>query len=348
LTETALTSGVEWNYRVFDSRDRAGLEEIRDAFDTLFRAPNTVPLTGEWVEGYRSYRPAVRAAGLVETPDDLPPVVPTPHVIQREALKRLEETRAEGRRAGLVVLATGLGKTWLSAFDSLPFTRVLFVAHRDEILGQALKTYRAIRPHDALGRYTGQEKSRPAAVLFASIQTLSRQSHLERFDRDEFDYIVVDEFHHAEAGTYRRLIDYFIPKFLLGLTATPERTDEADLLALCDNNLVYRCDVAEGIREQLLCPFRYFGVPDTVDYRNIPWRNRKFDEGELTKAVATQARALNALEQYRARGGKRSIAFCVSTLHADFMAKFLREHGYQQQPCIRSRRARRELSRWKT
>jgi superfamily II DNA or RNA helicase len=165
------------------------------------------------------------------------------------------------------------------------------------VLGQALSNYRMIRPHDALGRYDAAEKSTEAAVLFASIQTLSRQAHLERFRRDEFDYIVIDEFHHAEARTYRRLIDYFAPKFLLGLTATPERADGADLLALCDNNLVYRCDLAEGIRKELLCPFKYYGVPDTVDYRNIPWRNKKFDEVELTNAVATQARATNALEQ---------------------------------------------------
>jgi superfamily II DNA or RNA helicase/HKD family nuclease/diadenosine tetraphosphate (Ap4A) HIT family hydrolase len=327
LSEIALTSGIEWNYRVLDSRDREGLKDIREAFDALFAHPNTVPLTGEWIERYRSRRPAVRTTIPVEVVEEPAPIVPTPHAIQQEALRSLGESRAQGRRAGLVVLATGLGKTWLSAFDSAPFHRVLFVAHREEILGQALATYRAIRPHDSLGRYTGGEKSPSAAVLFASVQTLSRQSHLERFARDEFDYIVVDEFHHAEARTYRRLIEYFTPEFLLGLTATPERTDGADLLALCDNNLVYRCDLPEGIRHGLLCPFRYFGVPDTVDYRNIPWRNKKFDEEKLTEAVATQARASNALEQYRARGGKRTLAFCVSQRHADFMATFLAEHG---------------------
>lgn len=326
LSETALTNGVEWNYRVVDSRDGAGLTEIREAFEALFRDPNSIPLTPDWIEAYRSRRPT-RAFLQVEVPDEPPLVIPVPHRIQQEALRLLEETRAQGRPAGLVVLATGLGKTWLSAFDSVSFKRILFVAHREEILGQALKTYRAIRPHDTLGRYTGQEKAPAATVLFASIQTLSRQAHLDRFARDEFDYIVVDEFHHAEAKTYRRLIEYFRPKFLLGLTATPERTDGADLLALCDNNLVYRCDVADGIRAELLCPFRYFGVPDTVDYRNIPWRNKKFDENELTKAVATQARAQNALEQYRRRGGNRTLAFCVSTRHADFMAEFLRDNG---------------------
>lgn len=327
LSGTALTTGIEWNYRVLESRDRVGWGEIRVAFESLFTSPNTVPLTPEWIDRYRSRRTAGSPFGAVDVVPDPEPEIPIPHVIQDEALAALDNTRANGRRAGLVVLATGLGKTWLSAFDSRAFRRVLFVAHREEILGQALATYRAIRPHDSMGRYTGDEKSPTAVALFASIQTLGRQAHLDRFLPDEFDYIVVDEFHHAEARTYRRLIEYFKPRFLLGLTATPERTDGADLLTLCDNNLVYRCDLTEGIRRELLCPFRYFGVPDTVDYRNIPWRNRKFDEDELTKAVATQARAANALDQYRRRGGQRTIAFCVSQRHADFMASYLRDQG---------------------
>lgn len=325
LSAIALTSGIEWNYRLRESRDPAAWRELAKAFDALLVSPNTVPLTAEWIAQYRDRRAKVPLSPEVTA--ELPLEIPTPHSIQEEALHALQETRATGQRAGLVVLATGLGKTWLSAFDSQDFRRVLFVAHREEILGQALQNYRAIRPHDSLGRFTGGEKSPGAAVLFASIQTLSRQAHLERFGRDEFDYIVVDEFHHAHAGSYRRLIDYFHPKFLLGLTATPERTDGADLLALCEDNLVYRCDLAEGIRRGLLCPFRYFGVPDIVDYRNIPWRNRRFDEDELTKAVATQARAANALEQYRKRAGRRTIAFCVSQTHADFMARYFTEHG---------------------
>ena len=247
LSRSALAEGVEWNYRVVDSRDPAGLNEVRIAFERLFRTANTVPLTGEWVERYRARRPEARLIVPVDVADEPAPVIPNPHVIQLEALQNLDKTRADGRRAGLVVLATGLGKTWLSAFDSMAFKRILFVAHRQEILGQALKTYRTIRPHDTFGLYTGTEKAPAVAVLFASIQTLSRQAHLDRFAPDAFDYIVVDEFHHAEARTYRRLIQHFTPQFLLGLTATPERTDGADLLALCDNNLVYRCDVPEGI-----------------------------------------------------------------------------------------------------
>jgi superfamily II DNA or RNA helicase len=255
--------------------------------------------------------------------------VRTPHEIQEEALAALEVTRAEGNRAGLVVLATGLGKTWLSAFDTMrpEFRRVLFVAHREEILGQAKNTFRQIRPNARLGLYMGSTRDEYAEILFGSIQTLGKRAHLNRFARDAFDYIVIDEFHHAAAASYRGLIEHFEPKFLLGLTATPERTDGGNLLTLCQENLVYRADLREGINRGLLAPFHYFGVPDDVDYTNIPWRSNRFDEEALTNAVATHRRAQNSLDQMRKRGGKRTLAFCVSTRHADFMAKFFQQSG---------------------
>ena len=254
---------------------------------------------------------------------------PQPHAIQRQALDALRHTREQGNGAGLVVLATGLGKTWLSAFDSnvAGFHRILFVAHREEILSQSMQTYSRLRPRATLGQYSGTERKPDSDLVFASIQTLGRQQHLDRFARDSFDYIVVDEFHHAHARTYRRLIDYFEPKFLLGLTATPDRMDGADVLALCQENLVFRCDAWDGIRAGLLCPFKYFGVPDEVDYQNIPWKNTRFDTEELTKAVATQSRAANALEQYRRLAGKRTLAFCCSQRHAEFMSDFFQNAG---------------------
>ncbi|MGE0487572.1 MAG: DUF3427 domain-containing protein [Vulcanimicrobiota bacterium] len=326
LTRPAWEETVEWNYRVVD--EAAGLAQVRAAFESLFRHPYTVPLTYDWVERYRGRRRSPEALPrqpeLVAEPLAPPP---EPHEIQKEALAALQATREAGNRAGLVVLATGLGKTWLSAFDSRPFRRVLFVAHREEILNQARDTYRRIRPRARLGLYTGQEKVPEAEVLFASIQTLGKVSHHRLFDRKAFDYIVVDEFHHACATTYRRLIEYFEPTFMLGLTATPERSDGGDLLALCGQNLVYRCDLARGVEREYLSPFRYFGVPDEVDYANIPWRSSRFEPEALTNALATRQRAENALEQYRLRGGERTLAFCCSMLHADFMSEFFREHG---------------------
>lgn len=333
LSRIALSQGVEWNYRVISSRDASGFQDVVNGFEALFSHPSTRPLDQMWIDAYalrRPLGPSSVSQGTVASPEEAAPEPPPqPHEIQREALAALEKTRAEGNIAGLVVLATGLGKTWLSAFDSdrPQYRRILFVAHREEILDQALKTFRRVRPSARLGRFTGTAKESDADVLFASIQTLGRRRHLDDFRPDEFDYIVVDEFHHASAATYRRLIEHFRPKFLLGLTATPERTDGGDLLALCQENLVYRCDLTEGIRRELLSPFRYFGVPDEVDYANIPWRASRFDEEALTQAVATQARAENALEQYRSRAGQRTLAFCVSQRHADFMAEFFAKNA---------------------
>jgi len=330
LSRSALEEGVEWNYRVLTSRDGAGFAEVVRAFEKLWNHPATVPLDSAWIEAYRArrWRP-IAANELVEVVAETPELPPRPNTIQVEALSKLEETRAAGYRAGLVVLATGLGKTWLAAFDSNrpEFRRVLFVAHREEILAQAMRTFRRIRPQSSFGFYDGNSKSHDAEIVFASVQTLGRRSHLDRFERDAFDYIVVDEFHHASASTYRRLIAHFEPSFLLGLTATPERTDGGDLLALCQENLVHRRDLGDGIRRQLLAPFRYFGVPDDVDYSNIPWRNSRFDEEALTNAVATRARADNALDQWRKRGGQRTLAFCVSQRHSDFMRAHFREAG---------------------
>jgi superfamily II DNA or RNA helicase/diadenosine tetraphosphate (Ap4A) HIT family hydrolase len=332
VSRAAFGDNAEWNYRVVSSSDGAAYGDVQTAFEDLFNHSATTPLTNAWIADYTRRRtPAVWhpvAEHVTEETPELAELV-DPHSIQVKALAALDATREAGNTAGLVVLATGLGKTWLAAFDSRKsdFKRVLFVAHREEILSQAMHTFRRIRPEASFGLYTGQERQPDADVLFASIQTLGRVHHLEQFRADAFDYIVVDEFHHAAARTYRRLIDYFTPRFLLGLTATPERTDGGDLLGLCQENLVFRSDLIEGIRADLLCPFHYFGVPDEVDYSHIPWRSTRFDEEALTDAVATKSRAQNALEQLQKRGGKRTLAFCVSQRHADFMARYFSEKG---------------------
>lgn len=206
LTESALTSGIEWNYRVVSSQEGTPWADVVSAFERLFTHPATRPIDPAWIEAYRARRPVAR---LLPLKAGTPPVdvsieveaPPTPNPVQQEALQALEDTRRAGYTAGLVVMATGLGKTWLAAFDSdrPEFRRVLFVAHREEILGQALRTFRRIRPTARLGHYTGQQREPTADVVFASIQTLSRNHHLGRFAPGDFDYIVVDEFHHAAA-----------------------------------------------------------------------------------------------------------------------------------------------------
>ncbi|MDA7492914.1 DEAD/DEAH box helicase family protein [bacterium] len=329
LTQNALRGGIEWNYRVLEDHADRGFVDVANAFDQLFNDQKVRAVDAEWIDEYRKRRRTVDTVSQQGVQFEVPEAPPQPHVVQQEALAALQATRMSDNEAGLVVLATGLGKTWLSAFDSSrpEFERVLFVAHREEILSQAMRTFRRIRPHARLGLYNGKEKTKEADILFASVQTLSRSGHLQKFSRDHFDYVIVDEFHHASAKTYQRLISYFTPRFLLGLTATPERMDGGDLLALCQQNLVYRKDLVAGIEAGLLCAFKYFGVPDVVDYQNIPWRSSKFDTEALTNAVATQRRAENALEQYRKNAGDRTLAFCCSQTHADFMADFFVEAG---------------------
>ncbi len=329
LTHSALTRGLEWNFRLSSLNDKKAVECVQSEFEVLFYHPRTQVLTTEWVDQYRERRSVFERTDLhgINPEQDKPEPPPTPHAIQQEALAALKLTRQVGNRAGLVVLATGLGKTWLAAFDSESFQRVLFVAHREEILRQARATFRRIRPDVRIGEYTGEEKQADADVVFASIQTLGKVRHLNTFPSETFDYVIVDEFHHAAASMYRRLIHHFRPQFMLGLTATPDRSDGADLLTLCDENLVYHCDLVAGIEQKLLCPFHYYGIPDEVDYTNIRWKSGRFDPEELAAKIVTDRRAQNAYEQWQQHGGQSTLAFCVSKVHADYMARFFTDRG---------------------
>jgi superfamily II DNA or RNA helicase/SAM-dependent methyltransferase len=329
ISRQALQSGLEWNYRVVYPGDD-GFLEAQGRFDELFAHPRTVPLTHAWIEAYEKRRIAPPRAIAPGSDEQEPP--PQPNAVQERALEALAETREAGFRRGLVVLATGLGKTWLAAFDAerVGALRVLFVAHREEILEQAAETFVRIRRRARVGLYTGTSRDADADVLCASVQTLSRATHLERFSPQHFDYVVVDEFHHAAAATYRRLLAHFAPAFLLGLTATPDRTDQSDILSFCDDNLVFSCGLFEGIEQSLLAPFHYYGIWDEeVDYREIPWRNGKFDPDQLSNKLATLARARHALKEWRERGQRRTLAFCVSIKHAEFMAAQFRRAGVE-------------------
>lgn len=332
LSRSGLATGVEWSLRTSDVGDLVA------GFDRLWADPHTTEIDQAWLNDYRTrvaLRPVPDKTHVPPPPPeldegqedlaDVPP--PSPRPIQLEALAALEATRLEGHHAGLVVLATGLGKTWLAAFDTdrPTFRRVLFVAHREEILTQARDVFRSVRPTSSLGLFTGTENAPEADVVFATIQTLSRR--LGSFAADSFDYIVVDEFHHAAAPTYRRVIDHFEPEFLLGLTATPDRLDGAELLALCGDNLVHRCDLLEGIERHELVPFHYWGVADTVDFTPIPWRNGRFDPQALDAAVATRERSDAALREWRRRAGDRTLTFCSSISHADFTAAHFASAG---------------------
>ena len=339
LSWSGIETGVEWSLSVDSVRP------LVKGFEDLWTDQRSRSLTHEVLRAYRSlWTPTAGQVVAVGVETEPPSPSPAPTAIQVEALAALKQTRALGHNAGLVVMATGLGKTWLAAFDTATFdtpaanptttinteqptrfARTLFVAHREEILRQSRDVFRRARPGADLGLFNGNEKNPDAEVLFASIQTMSGRLH--EFAPDAFDYVVVDEFHHAAAGSYRKLIDHFRPKFLLGLTATPERMDGADLLALCGDNLVFNCGLVEGIDRSDLVPFHYWGVKDVADFAPIPWRNGRFDPEALARAVETQQRAQQVFDEHQEKCGERTIGFCASVTHADFMAKFFNERG---------------------
>ena len=325
ISRPALTDGLEWNYRV-DYPGDDGFLEARARFEELFRDPRTVELTDAWIERYEARR--VPPPRPIEPSADETEQPPTPTPIQQDALAALAHTRCEGYLRGLVVLATGLGKTWLAAFDAqqIGACRVLFVAHREEILNQAADTFVRIRPRARVGFYMGQTRDTQVDVLCASVQTLGRNAHLERFSPQHFDYIVVDEFHHAAAPTYRRLLAHFAPQFLLGLTATPDRTDQSDILSLCDDNLVFDRNLFAGIEARLLAPFYYYGVWDaSVDYKEIPWRNGRFDPDKLSNKLATLARAMRSRNGASERNGARSPSAFRSATPSSWRRSFARK-----------------------
>lgn len=334
ISRTALLNSHEWTLRHDYQQAYATpcqFSDIRQQFATIFAHPQSQLLTEQvWADYLQRYQKnnqqRLQLVGTVI--EDEPRIVP--NSAQLLALEALRNSRLQGFKRGLVVLATGMGKTWLAAFDTKQAAakRVLFVAHREEILLQAQQSFSQLNPAKSSGLYLGTEKTADAEMLFASIQTLSKVEHLQQFQPNHFDYIVVDEFHHAASPSYHALLNYFEPAFLLGLTATPERSDQADILALCDNNLVFERNLVHGIEDNILVPFHYYGIYDQyVDYQEIPWRSGKFDPKALESAFATQKRAAHIFEHWQKHKQLRTLAFCVSRRHADYMAAYFNARG---------------------
>lgn len=342
ISRAALTESLEWNWKVsvddhISSPAAQSLLELKNHISVLSADRRLVPLTHEWIDAYIGRYELSEAPDFRLLPGDSMqkslPEKAIPTLVQFEALEALRKSRQQGFKRGLVVMATGLGKTWLAAFDAkqMHSQRLLFVAHREEILLQAQATFIRMNPNAHTGLYNGQ-KQEQADWLFASIQTIGRADHLHQFTQDHFDYIVVDEFHHATAPSYRKLLDYFRPKFLLGLTATPDRTDQASILALCDDNLVFERGLRDAITDKHLAPFHYHGIYDEhINYEAIPWRNGRFDPNALENAFSSLSRAKHAYMKWRELAQTRTLAFCISVRHAIFMAEYFRKQGVKAQ-----------------
>ncbi|QSX08792.1 DEAD/DEAH box helicase family protein [Alkalibacter rhizosphaerae] len=368
LSKAALTNGVEWNYILEGARDEKAVENYKSAFDQLFTF-ESYPLTKDKIEDYRDnyvqpltqkYKMHVNKhytdnqgnRDIFKDNSAINESLPIyliskskdpfePNSAQKEALLELANTREEGNEKALVVAATGIGKTYLAAFDSIQYENVLFVAHREEILNQAYHTFAKIRGEDGLGRLFAGYKDFHAKILFASVQSLSKKENLEKFDAAFFEYEIIDEIHHGAASSYRKILDHFKPEFMLGLTATPHRMDQKDIYELCDFNSVYEVDLFSAINRGWLVPYKYYGIYDgSVNYENITFLKGKYVEKELEKALSINTRAELIYKNYLKYRGKSALAFCVSIDHAEFMADYFNKMGIRSS-CIHSDSSRK-------
>ena len=332
ISRGALTSSIEWNYRFLKSTAPNDFKVFYDTFEDLFNNHSLI-ITDEVLKDYSKQwtRPNIyKDIEKEESKEDNVINIFEPRGAQIEALYSLEKSREEGFDKGLVVAATGIGKTYLSAFDSAKYNKILFVAHREEIIKQAAQSFKNVRNSDDIGFFYSNQKDTKNSFIFALVQTLGKEQYLneEYFSKDYFDYIIVDEFHHAVSSNYKKIIDYFIPKFLLGLTATPERLDSKDVFALCDYNMVYEVRLKDAINKGWLVPFRYYGIYDeTVNYEHIDYKNGKYDDKQLEEALMLNKRGEIILNHYLKYNSKRAMGFCTSRHHAEYMAKVFNENN---------------------
>ncbi|MGM0840258.1 MAG: DEAD/DEAH box helicase family protein [Bacillota bacterium] len=356
LSASAMGKGIEWNVLIND--DKKIFEEGSEEFMRLFYHEQTITLNVESTLEYEmSYREFHRKHGniakvwteqeevnmmlpvekkehsedvVLETPAPYGEIVP--RFAQIEALEELEKTYDEGYHKALVVMATGLGKTYLAAFFAKRFERILFVAHREEILKQAERSFKNVLPDLTTGIYNGTTKDGHADAVFASIFTLSMQKHIKSFSPEHFDLVIIDEFHHAAANTYRKVLNYFKPEFLLGITATPDRNDNRDIYAICEGNLAYRIDFLQAIGHGWLSPFNYYGVYDETDYSQLTWLGSRYDEEELLSVQLRTSYAEKIMEAWEAHKKERSLVFCSSIRQAEFLSGYFNERGYRTIP----------------
>lgn len=334
LSAAAMVDGLEWNVRLSMAENGRVLEKFQSTFESY------------WEDGeFQEYRAGLDKERFQEAsrrertqPEPLEPSYSLdvrPYGFQQEILERLQvEREVHGRHRNLVVAATGCGKTVIGAFDYKRLGgRLLFVAHREEILNQSLRTFRAVLRDGQFGDlWTGRHQPTQSEHLFASVQKLHNQD-LSAIAPDHFEVVIVDEFHHAEAPTYQRLLNHFRPKVLLGLTATPERSDGKSIQSWFDHRVAAELRLWDALERGFLCPFQYFGVHDNTDLSDIPWR-RGYDAGQLDKVYtghhARAALIWKELQRTVANPRKmRALGFCAGISHAKFMAGEFQKAGIQ-------------------
>ena len=344
LSNAAISSGLEWNIKVTAKDLPSTIQKITATFDSYWNSSEFEFYKEDERERLFRALKAERMMGDGSSRTFVFDIHPYPY--QQEILDKLHaEREVRGRYRNLVVAATGTGKTVISAFDYRRFckanagqrNRLLFVAHREEILTRSRETFQGVLKDPNFGDlFVGSYKPENMDHLFISVQTMNSQALYDSLPADYYDYIIVDEFHHAAAPTYQKLLNHFKPKILLGLTATPERMDGKSVLDYFDGCIAAEIRLPEAIDRKLLCPFQYFGVADTVDLTDLRWVRGGYDKSQLSNLYSlsrgvAERRAdhiIRSLDKYVTdMDAVKGLGFCVSVEHAKFMAEYFNAAG---------------------
>jgi len=348
LSQAAFTDGLEWTVKISQYEQPYQWQKIIATFDTYW---NDSEFESFHAEDRERLERALKAENLsLKNEYILPNFDIKPYGFQQEILAQIQvERELQQRNKHLIVAATGTGKTMIAAFDFKQWRsdfksananrepKILFVAHRREILQQSLFTFRAVLRDQNFGDLmVGGIKPDQLNQLFISIQTYNSKEFVESFDNTFYDYVVVDEFHHASANSYQALLDHISPKSLLGLTATPERADGKDITLYFDDHVTAEIRLPDAITRKLLCPFHYYGIADETDFSHIRWSRGGYDKTELSNVLTFDDQRVKLIVE-KAKdtvleiNDVRGLGFCVSKDHAEFMSQKFNEFGIKSE-----------------
>lgn len=327
LTQTALTKNKEWNIEVSSLEEGSLTEEVLNEFHAMWQEADD--LTLEWIKTYEEIYSKQREYTRKSTIPRISQYTLKPNKMQVSAIQALENIREKGCNKALIISATGTGKTYLSAFDLRNYDpeRALFIVHREQIAKQALNSYKNVFGDTrSMGILSGNFKEVDKDLIFSTVQTLSKDEVLQSFNKDQFEYIIIDEVHKAGAATYQKIVDYFEPKFLLGMTATPERNDDFNIFKMFDYNVAYEIRLQQALEEDLLCPFHYFGITDiSIDGNTL-------DENTDFKYLVDDERVNHIIDRINFYGfcGERvkGLIFCSDKKEAKALSDKFNERGY--------------------
>ena len=336
LTENALVTNHEWNILLFSTHSGSIAQAIKNQFDLLWEDDHTFPYSAvkdEYRREFNQNKEFRKSIQLHQSPSDKSAKTLVPNSMQQQFVTNIGKIAKTSNRA-LLISATGTGKTYASAFaaKSLHPNRLLFIVHREQIAHHALVSYQRVlggSPTD-YGILSGTKNESGKKFLFATLQTISRETTLKTFKPDDFDLIVIDESHHAAAKSYTRVIDYFKPKMLLGMTGTPDRNDGYDLYNLFDHNIAYEIRLQDALRQNLLCPFNYFGIAD-IEVEGLDKNNQEIDDDKIFNLLTAEERAKKIIERSKYYGfsGDRlkCLVFCSRNREAVKLASLFRQLG---------------------